>query len=351
MLRNIFDPALISALKSTFDHARNVVITCHTSPDGDAIGSCLALKEFLTKKGKSVHVIVPNYFPDFLRWMHGVDDIIQYDRAFAHSKTLIQHADLIVVLDFNDLSRLNELQLPISLSRAKKVMIDHHEHPTRFADISISVPAMSSTCELLYRIFMLIGRDSDINRHAAEDLYTGMCTDTGQFTYNSNDPEIFEIVAALMRKGIDKDRIIRNIYSQNTLDRYRLQGYVLAHKLVVDDTLHAAYFALTKEELAKYNYLKGDAEGWVNIPLTIKGVKVSISLREDTEKPQINVSIRSLDDIPANEMARRYFNGGGHFNAAGGRLSCSLDEAIRIAQEALEAYRPQLTAEAPQPEA
>jgi phosphoesterase RecJ-like protein len=230
-------------------------------------------------------------------------------------------------------------------------MIAHHEHPTRFADISISVPAMSSTCELLYRIFMLIGRDSDINRHAAEDLYTGMCTDTGQFTYNSNDPEIFEIVAALMRKGIDKDRIIRNIYSQNTLDRYRLQGYVLAHKLVVDGHAARRLFRPHEGRTGPVQLPQGRRRGVGQHPPHDQGREgqhLAQGRHGETADQRLHPQPRRHS---ANEMARRYFNGGGHFNAAGGRLSCSLDEAIRIAQEALEAYRPQLTAEAPQPEA
>ena len=344
MLSNTLTPQEATQLKKMFDQCRNVVITTHASPDGDAIGSSLALQEYLVRRGKQATVIVPNYFPDFLKWMNGADRIILYNNHRAQAKTHIMMADLIVALDYNGLSRIDELATPIGYARCSKIMIDHHTYPEQFCDLQISRPNMSSTCELLFRIFNQLGELNRLNRFAAEDIYAGMCTDTGRFTYNSNDPEIFNIVAELMRKGIDKDRIIRNIYNQNTEGRYRLMGYILHEKLVVMHDLHASYFSLTRDELKRFNYIKGDAEGIVNMPLEIRGQKLSIALREDTEKPQICVSIRSFDDFPANEMATRFFNGGGHFNAAGGRLYCSMDEAIQQTEAAIQSYSDLLTA-------
>lgn len=342
MLKQILSPAEKTAVKKMLDEARNVVITCHTSPDGDAIGSSLALWEYLTRKGKKATVIVPNYFPDFLKWMNGADRILLFDRSRAMSKNLFFMADLVVALDYNEPSRLDEEAVPFGYSRGKKLLIDHHENPEHFCDLQISRPKLSSTCEVLFRILESIGELSNVNKHAAEDIYAGMCTDTGRFSYNSNDPEIFLIIAELMKKGIDKDKIVRNIYNQNSEGRYRLMGYILLEKLQIEDELHAAYYGLTKEELQRFKYKKGDMEGVVNMPLEIKGIKVVISLREDTEKEQINISIRSVDDFPANEMAERFFNGGGHFNAAGGRLYCSLEEALQITRDAIEAYRDHL---------
>lgn len=342
MLRQIISPEEVQQLRKLIDQCRNVVITCHTSPDGDAIGSCLAVKEYLLRKGKLATVIVPNYFPDFLKWMNGADEIILFNNHRAQAKSYIAAADLLIALDYNGLSRIDELAVPFRYAKCKKLMIDHHTNPERFCDVQISRPEMSSTCELLFRLFDSMGECSRLNRFAAEDLYAGMCTDTGRFTYNSNDPEVFNIIAELMKKGIDKDLIIRNIYNQNTEGRYRLMGYILLEKLQVLHDLHASYFSLTREELSRFHYLKGDAEGIVNMPLEIRGQKLSIALREDTEKPQICVSIRSFDDFPANEMAARFFNGGGHPNAAGGRLYCSMEEAIEQTKVALEAYREQL---------
>lgn len=343
MLRKVLSPQETANLKNMFASCKNVVITCHPGPDGDAIGSCLALHEYLTRKGKNVKIIVPNYFPDFLKWMHSSDTILLFDRHRAMSKTHFQIADLIIALDYNTLSRIDDMRIPIQYSRAKRIMIDHHSEPEHFCDLTISRPDLSSTCELLYRIFVEIGESNKITRYMAEDLYAGMCTDTGRFTYNSNDPEIFVIISELMRKGIDKDLIIRNLYNQNTEGRYRLMGHILLNKLELYPDVHGAIFSVTREELTQFKYLKGDAEGLVNIPLEIKGIKVCISLREDTDKDQIFVSVRSVDDFSAHNMCVRFFNGGGHFNASGGRLYCPMPEALEIARSALEYYRSELS--------
>lgn len=343
MLRTVVSAQEATKIKEMLAESRNVVITCHTGPDGDAIGSSLAMYEYLKRKGKQVVVIVPNYFPDYLRWMNDADKIIQYDRRRALSKSYFQQADLVIALDYNGMYRVDEMQLPLSHCRCKKLMIDHHENPENFCTIQLSRPDMSSTCELLYRLLIAMGEEKQISLHCAEDLYAGMCTDTGRFTYNSNDPEIYEIIAGLMRKGIDKDKIVRNIYNQYSEGRYRLLGHILLNKLELYPDLHASIFSVSREELKQFKYMKGDAEGFVNIPLEIKGTKLSISLREDTEKDRIFVSIRSYDDFSAQEVAEKYFNGGGHFHAAGGTLYCRMDEALDTARKALEAYRETLS--------
>lgn len=342
MLKQIITPAEAENIKKIFSGCKNVVICTHTSPDGDAIGSSLGLWHYLKSLGKNPTIIVPNYFPDFLRWMEGADKIIQYDRNRTLSKAIINSADLICCLDFNSLSRIDDLATPLHYSKAKRLMIDHHLNPEKFCDITISRPDSSSTCELLFRLLTSIGATDRIKRNAAECIYAGMCTDTGGFTYNSNDPDIFVIISELMRKGIDKDLIYRKIYNNYTESRYRLMGHILKEKLQVFPETHSSLFAITKEELSEYHYLKGDAEGIVNMPLCIKGQKLSISLREDTEKPLIWVSLRSVDNFPANKMAEDFFNGGGHLNAAGGKLSCSMDEAIEVALKAIEAYKEML---------
>ncbi|MCM1313615.1 MAG: DHH family phosphoesterase [Bacteroides sp.] len=342
MLRQKITPTEATEVRELFKACKNVVICTHTSPDGDAIGSSLALAEYFKRKGKNATIIVPNYFPDFLKWMNGADHIMLYDRQRGLANSFIGMADLICCLDFNSLSRIDELGDAVAHSRAKKLMIDHHLSPDKFCDVTISRPEASSTCELLFRVLDAIGATQHINLHCAEDIYAGMCTDTGGFTYNSNDPDIFLIISELMRKGIDKDLIYRKIYNNYTVDRYRLMGYILYEKLEVFPETHSSVFCMTKEELKRFHYLKGDAEGIVNMPLSIKGQKLSISLREDTEKPIVWVSLRSVDDFPCNRMAEDFFNGGGHLNAAGGRLSCSINEAAEIAKQAIEAYRDKL---------
>lgn len=346
-LKTKLSPQEVQGAKKLFDDCKNVVIVAHQSPDGDAIGSTLALWEYLTRKGKNVTVIVPNYFPDFLKWMNGADRIVLFERKKSLSYNLLNMADLVCVLDLGEYSRLGEElgRVVAGLRHTKKLMIDHHIGPDKkgFSTV-VSHPECSSTCELLFRLLTAIGGIGQLSLHGAEDIYAGMYTDTGGFSFNSNDPDIFLIIAELLQKGIDKDRIVRNINNYYTADRFRLMGYVLYEKLQVFPDLHASVFGLTKEELKRFNYLKGDMEGVVNMPLAIRGHKLSISLREDTEKPIIWVSIRSYDDISAQDMAIRFFGGGGHFNAAGGRLEgITMEQAIEKAKEAIEAFREQLT--------
>lgn len=342
MLSNVISSKEIAETAQMFDACKNVVIVTHTSPDGDAIGSSLGLYEYLRKRGKSVSVIVPNYFPDFLKWMRDSDRIIIYNRHVKMAKSFIGHADLICVLDLNEFSRMEELGSIIKVSSAKKVMIDHHLFPEKICDLIISYPSASSTCELVFRIINAISGTKAITKACAEDLFAGLCTDTGKLSFNSNDPDIYQIVSELLKKGIDKDQIIRNIYSNYTEGRFRLLGYILYEKLKTYPEWHASLYALTKEELTRFNYLKGDAEGIVNMPLDIKGMKLSIALREDTEKARILVSLRSVGKFPANKLAEEFFNGGGHLNAAGGTLLCSMDEAIAISEKAIEAYKDKL---------
>lgn len=341
MIKNKISPQETELLKRMFEECRNVAIIAHQSPDGDAIGSTLALKEYLSRLGKMATVIAPNHFPDFLKWMHGADEIVNFEHNKSHVYTLLNHVDLICVLDLNVLGRMGEeLGNLVGKVNARKVLIDHHISPDRKPyNLVISRPECSSTCELLFRCLTAIGGVDKLTMHAAEDIYAGMYTDTGGFSFNSNDPDIFMIIAELLRKGIDKDRIVRYINNNYTADRFRLMGYVLYEKLEVMPEYHASVFSLTKEELGRFNYLKGDMEGVVNMPLSIRGHKLSISLREDTEKPVIWVSIRSYDEVSAKDMAERFFNGGGHFNAAGGRLeNMSMDEALDVARKAIVSF-------------
>lgn len=343
MINTKLTPQQIQDVKKLLDNCKNVVIVTHSQPDGDAIGSSLAMYEVLKRKGKNPTVIVPNYFPDFLRWMHDADKIIQFDHHKALAYNHLNMADLVIGLDFNVLTRIDEIGEAVRRARCKKLLIDHHLGPEKFADVTISYPESSSTCDLLFRVLMATGDIDRLNLNAAEDIYAGMCTDTGGFTFNSKDPDIFNIIAELLKKGIDKDMIYRRLYNNYTVDRYRLMGYVLYEKLIQFPELHASVYGVTRDELKRFNYLKGDMEGVVNMPLCIKGQKVSISLREDTEKPIIWVSVRSYDDFPANELAARFFSGGGHFNAAGGRVeNKTMEEAIELCKEAFEAYRDML---------
>ena len=231
----------------------------------------------------------------------------------------------------------------LKASPAKKIIIDHHLNPDIDATLMVSRPKASSTCELVFRLAWQLGLFEQANKHFAVPVYCGMMTDTGGFTFNSNDPDIFFIIGQLLTKQINKDKIYRNVYHNYSENRIRLMGYVLYEKLVYDASLHAAYFTLSRNDLKRFQFIKGDAEGLVNIPQQIKGLKLSISLREDTEKENlIWVSLRSVDDFPCNEVAAQFFNGGGHLNASGGRLECSLDEAVEITKRAFQAFADKL---------
>lgn len=322
--------------------ASNVIITAHSGPDGDAVGSSLGLAGFLSTCGKKSTVVMPNRFPDFLHWMKGTENILVYEDNTAIVDALITAADVIFCMDYNDLSRTDALGKVIGTTNVPKIMIDHHPHPSHFADLEISHPEMSSTSELVFRIIDSLGGVSLLSRNDAAAIYCGMMTDTGAFAYNSSRPDIYYIIGKLLETGIDKDIIYRNVYNNYSQYRVRLIGYVLYKKLYFYRKLHACRYTLTQSEMKEFKFQKGDAEGLVNMPFMVNGLRLSIALREDTEKPVIRVSLRSVDDFPCNEMAARFFNGGGHCNAAGGELHCSMDEAIKIADAAVEAYRDKL---------
>lgn len=341
MLTKVIEQSKIDHFTKWFNRADKIVIVSHVSPDGDAIGSSLGLYHFLLTQDKDVNVIVPNVFPDFLRWMPGSKDILLYDRYKDFADKLIREADVICCLDFNALKRIEDMAGAVAASPARKMMLDHHLHPEEFCRITISHPEISSASELVFRLICRMGYFSDINRQCAECIYTGMMTDTGGFTYNSNNREIYFIISELLSKGIDKDAIYRKVYNTYSESRLRLMGYVLSNMRVYPE-YNSALISLTKDEQGRFDYIKGDSEGFVNIPLSIKNVCFSCFLREDTEKRMIKISLRSVGSFPCNRVAAEYFNGGGHLNASGGEFSGTMDEAVKVFEEALEKHKPLL---------
>ena len=326
-------------MNQLISNANNILITCHKSPDGDAIGATLAWAEYLTSIGKEPTMIVPDQFPDFLTWLPNSQKIVRYDKHREKCDMLFKIADLIFCLDYNTPSRVDEMEQSLVNSPANRVLIDHHLKPEVPAVLTISQPEACSTCELIFRIVWQMGAFEQQTRHFAVPVYCGMMTDTGGFLYNSTRCEIYFIISQLLTKHIDKDRIYRNVYHNYSEDRIRLMGYVLYEKLVYIPEYNAAFYTLTKDELRRFHFIKGDAEGLVNIPQQIKGLKLSISLREDTDKPNIIwVSLRSVDDFPCTLMAEQFFNGGGHLKASGGRINGTMQEAIETVRKAIEAF-------------
>ncbi|MBO5000727.1 MAG: DHH family phosphoesterase [Bacteroidaceae bacterium] len=344
MLTKVIAQAEIDHVEKWFERAEKIVIVSHVSPDGDAIGSSLGLYHFLNGLDKTVNVIVPNYFPDFLHWMPGAKDVIIYNRYKEFADKLIREADVICCLDFNVLSRIDEMEEAVKNSPARKMMVDHHLYPGDFCKIVISHPEISSTSELVFRLICQLGNFGDISKEGAECIYTGMMTDTGGFTYNSNDRDIYFIISELLSKGIDKDEIYRKVFNTHSEGRLRLMGYVLYEKMQVFPEFNAALIWLNRAEQKRFHYSKGDTEGFVNMPLSIKGIRFSAFLREDTEKDMIKVSLRSVGSFPCNQLAAEFFNGGGHLNASGGEFYGTMDEAIDLFKQALVKYETLLLA-------
>ena len=337
---DILDNDQLVLMDQLISDSQTILVVCHKSPDGDAIGSSLGWAEFLRSRGKDVTVIVPDQYPDFLKWMPNTDKIVRYDKHTDKCDMLFKIADLVFCLDFNTPSRVDEMEQSLVNSPAKKVLIDHHLKPDVDASLVVSHPDASSTCELVFRIAWQMGDFDKLGKAFAVPVYCGMMTDTGGFTFNSSRPEIYFIIGELLTKHIDKDRIYRNVFHNYSENRIRLMGYVMYEKLVYMPEYNAAFYSLTRDELKRFNYIKGDSEGLVK---QIKGLKLSISLREDTDKPNLVwVSLRSVDDFPCNLMAEEFFNGGGHLNASGGRVDGTIEDAIEIAKKAIIAYQNKL---------
>lgn len=325
MLTNLIDSAKIESARVLISQSNKIAITCHISPDGDAIGSSLALYWYLREKGKEVTVVVPNMFPDFLKWMEGSESILVYETQTDEAKKAIVESDLIFCLDYNALNRVNRVKDAITESEAKRILIDHHLDPQIECEVKISHPEAAATCELIYRFIDALGDMDGISKACAEALYTGLMTDTGNFSYNSQNPDLYIIVSELLKKGINKDVIYNNVFNVYSVSRLRLIGYCLYQKMRIYPEFKTAVIAMSKEECQRFNYEKGDTEGLVNMPLQIKEIDVSIFVREDDDK--IKISFRSQGEVHVNKMAE-LFKGGGHKNAAGGESYCSLRRTL-----------------------
>lgn len=344
-MHDLIEQKLVEQANLLIEQADNIVIITHISPDGDAMGSSLGMKHYLLSLGKKVHVVVPNEFPNFLSWLPGAKEDIIYDKFQHQADDVLAQTDLIIVTDFQETKRAGDAlgaQIEAMKVAGKPlIMIDHHLHPTDMADVTISYPMCASASELVYRLVaqMNATEHHPLGEYAlkyATCIYTGMMTDTGNFQYNSNDPEIYEIVAELMRAGVDKDACYDHVFNQFHAGRMRLVGFCLYRKMRIFPEKHIALIALSAEELKQFYFNSGDAEGIVNMPLQIKKVWYSCFMREDTDK--IKLSFRSKGDRPVNTFAHDIYNGGGHKNAAGGEFYGSLEDAVKLFLNNYEKY-------------
>ncbi len=318
---------LAGKVENKLKSSKNIVILSHVNPDGDAIGSSLALCQVLINIGKiNTSVVVPNEYPDFLKWMPGTVHISIMSKESKKATRAIEDADMIFMLDFNSTDRAGEAEKYINASKAYKVLIDHHPDPGNFADITITDTRASSTAELVYRFIETAGKLKYIDNNVATCIYAGIMSDTGSFSYNSSEPETYRVLSELLRRGIDKDKIFSRVYDNFSENRMRLLGFCLDKKMVVFPEFGTAYMSLSLSEKRIYKYVRGDAEGFVNYPLSIKGISFTAFFMENDD--HVKISFRSKGHFDANRFALENFNGGGHKNASGGESKLGLQDTI-----------------------
>ncbi|MBC8003854.1 MAG: bifunctional oligoribonuclease/PAP phosphatase NrnA [Verrucomicrobia bacterium] len=305
---------------------KSIVLIPHTNPDGDAMGSVLGLWRVLQNAGHKVNVISPTKYPEFYHWMDGHDQVIIFSHHHKQAARAIDESDLIICMDFNHLSRLGDMKPLVENFKGPKVLIDHHPYPSDFADLVISDVTCSSTAELIFSVLQSTQYASFIDRNAATSFFTGLMTDTGSFDFNVSDPRTFETAAQLTRLGIDQLDIHARIYDNYSADRMRLMGFCLSNRMTIYPEYHAASMYITLEDQKAFNFVTGDNEGFVNMPLSIRGVIFCVLFTE--KEKYIKASFRSKGEFAVNEVSEKYFNGGGHRNAAGGELYASLTDTL-----------------------
>ena len=321
------DVELISGFERLIkDSSKSIVLIPHMNPDGDAMGSVLGLWRVLKNSGLQVKVVSPTKYPEFYHWMDGHDEVIIYSHHPKQSARALDESDLIICMDFNQLSRLGEMRALIENYAGKKVLIDHHPYPGNFTDLIISDITYSSTAELIFSVLQSTDLAQYIDRDAATSFFTGIMTDTGSFDFNVSNPSTFEVVAQLTRMGVDQLDIHSKVYDNYSADRMKLMGFCLSNRMSVFPEYHAACMYITLEDQKAFNFKTGDNEGFVNMPLSIKGVIFSVLFTE--KEKYVKASFRSKGNFAVNEVSEKYFNGGGHRNAAGGEFYASLQEAL-----------------------
>ncbi len=331
----------LEAFRELMSSPRNVVITTHPKPDADALGSSLGLAGYLKKKNHRVQVITPTDYPKFLHWMPGNEEVMVFNEGNeSRSAQMISKADVIFCLDFSALSRIENLGGMIKAAKATKVLIDHHLEPERFADFEFWDTGAAATCQLIFELVDALGDVSYIDPSIGECIYAGIMTDTASFRHPNTTRKVHLISAELIGLGVETNKVQRLVYDNQTEERLRFLGYSLAEKLVVMREYRTAYFAISSEELQRFNSQTGDTEGLVNYGLSIEGIVMAVLMTE--REGSVRLSLRSVGDFSVNDFARRHFDGGGHKNAAGGTSYFSLHETVQKFLQILPQYKDQL---------
>lgn len=326
-MKNIFTPDKIAQFSALFAAADRVAIISHTNPDGDAVGSALALTLFLRSLGgaQRIRCFVPNHFPKFLDWVDAGNDVEIFGDNCSEASSFLAAADLIIIADFNDTKRLERMSDALQANiHAPRVLIDHHIAPPNY-DLSFHTTDSSSTAFLVLKLIEAMG--GGLTLPIANALYLGIMTDTGGFSFGNLNGELYRGVATLVDCGVDTPAINRAVFNTQTEARVRMVGYLLSQKMVVNAAHRSAYITLTSAEKIQFNHQIGDTEGIVNIPLTIAGIEFTAILIETSEC--IKLSLRSVGELDVNVIAREHFKGGGHKNAAGGKFFGTMDEALQ----------------------
>ncbi len=306
---------------------KKIALIPHRSPDGDAMGSTLALYHFLQKSGHQSVVITPNDFPEFLAWMPGSEHVLVYENNRDSVGKILREVDLIFTLDFNALHRTGEMEKTLSQLKVPFVMIDHHQSPDGYATVTYSDTQFGSTCEMVYNFINYLGKKQLLDKTIATCIYTGILTDSGSFRFPKTTGNTHRIVADLIDLGVDNTQIPALLFDNNSYESRQLLGRAL-NNLVVFPEYKAAYTSLTQAELDEFKYVKGDTEGIVNYGLSIKGIQLAAIFIEHKDENIIKISLRSQGNIDVNQLAREHFNGGGHINAAGGKSTLSMAKTI-----------------------
>lgn len=331
----------IKKIKKLLSEKRTIVITTHNNPDGDAIGSSMALFHFLKKQGHKVDAIAPNMYPQFLAWIPGTKEMLIYENNSAKSQKLLSKAEIVFCLDYNAIHRTGSLADILERREATRILIDHHIDPeTESFDYCISTVNTSSTAELVYNFIDHLGELKLIDKPIAESLYAGIVTDTGSFSFSCNNKETFEVMADLISRGVDAQKLHRLIYDTFSENRLRLLGYAINNRMIVWEEFNTALIYLTKADLKKFNYQVGDTEGIVNYPLTMEKINQSILLTE--KEKMIRMSFRSKGRFSVNDFVRKHFKGGGHLNAAGGKSFSTIEKTIEEVKAILPTYKEEL---------
>ena len=331
----------LNELKLLLQNKKNIVITIHRGPDADALGSALALSDVLKQLNHNVTVISPNDYASFLYWMKGNNEVVVFTEQTEKAIEITNNADLIFLLDFNDLSRIGEYTETVKNSSSTKIMIDHHQEPNmNDADLVFSDTSSCSTAQLLFEILDGLSFKSMINKDVAECIYAGIMTDTGSFKYSSTTSKTHKVISELIDAGAENSKVHDLIYDNYSEDRTKLLGYCLNDKLQIFPELNSAIISLTEEELDRFNFKKGDTEGVVNYALAIKGIIFAVFIAEKEGK--VKLSLRSKGDFKVNEIAKKYFSGGGHMNASGGISDRSVEGTVKKVIEVFEEYKNEL---------